>query len=90
MPIPWGAWLVPLHPLGEVPFPDVQPDPPLAQLHAVSLGSVPDHREQRSVLPLRCGEVSLNAVCTRKIAESSPLFLHLILHKLCSETTEQC
>lgn len=28
--------------------------------------------------------------CNRKISESSPLFFHLNLHKLCSETVEKC
>uniref|UniRef100_A0A8C5JPE4 Eukaryotic translation initiation factor 4E family member 3 n=1 Tax=Junco hyemalis TaxID=40217 RepID=A0A8C5JPE4_JUNHY len=32
MTIPWGAWSVPHHPLGEEPFSDIQPKPPLAEL----------------------------------------------------------
>ena len=36
------------HPLGEEPFPNIQPEPPLMQLHAVPLGPVAVPREQSS------------------------------------------
>jgi len=48
-PLPWGgcssAWAL----SGEVPFPDIQPDPLLMQLHVICLGLTAVTREQRSV-----------------------------------------
>ncbi|GAB0194069.1 myocardial zonula adherens protein [Grus japonensis] len=43
---------VPNHPLGEEPFPDIQPKPPLSQLHAIPLGSITGHqREEMNACP---------------------------------------
>ena len=50
-PLPWGAVPLPDHPLGEELFPDIQPQPPLAQLAAASWSS-----PSLSELP-RCGEL---------------------------------
>lgn len=45
--LPGEPILVPSHPLGENPFPDTQTKPPLAQLHAVSLSRVTDHKSEK-------------------------------------------
>lgn len=38
--LPGEPVAVPKHPLGEEPFPDIQPDPPLLKLHAIPLGPI--------------------------------------------------
>ncbi|KAJ7400465.1 methyltransferase-like protein 25 isoform X1 [Pitangus sulphuratus] len=51
-PLPGEPVRMPNHPLGEEPFPTIQPKPPLTQLLEIPLGPVSDHhREEISVCP---------------------------------------
>ena len=45
----WQVWCHDC-PLSEEPFPNTQPDPPLMQLHAVSLGTIAVIKRQSSEL----------------------------------------
>ena len=60
------------HPLGEEPFPNVQPNPPLAYLPAIPLGSIIGHQgEEISARPSSspCEE----AVDLNEVSPQSPL-----------------
>ena len=57
---------MPDHPLSKEPFPDIQPEPPLLQLHAIPLGSIIGHQKEIGTCPftlsreraIGCNEVS--------------------------------
>lgn len=46
--LPGESVAVPNHPLSEKSFPDIQPEPPVSQLQAISLGPVTVIREKSS------------------------------------------
>ena len=73
---PWEAVPAPKHPLSEEPFPEIQPDPCLPQLHAVPSGYIKGiSTEKRSVSLSACLSAPRcqEAIGHHKVSLQSPL-----------------